>query len=115
VNGLRLLLGLPPHPERVEGLSTPNDDDDSGKPPSAGSEGRRPIAGGRDRVRKSLYAAALQWNPALADCVRAWKSPATPQARPYRLREKAPHLRQHRADQTTTVDPQKARRNCLKL
>src|ERR1700688_247317 len=38
----------------------------------------------------------------------------TPQACPYRLREKTPHLRKHRADQTTTLDHQKARRNDLK-
>lgn len=37
----------------------------------------------------------------------------TPQTRPCRLREEASHLRQHRADQTTTMDPQKARRSDL--
>lgn len=44
-------------------------DDDSGK-----RHGARRIAGGRGRVRKSLYAAALpaafQWNPALVDLYR---------------------------------------------
>ncbi|MGA9727108.1 MAG: hypothetical protein WBE62_08625 [Methylocella sp.] len=53
----RLLLGLP--------LSTTT----AANAPSAGSGGSRCIAGGRDRVRKSLYAAALpatfQWNPVL--------------------------------------------------
>jgi hypothetical protein len=34
------------------------DDFDGGKNPSAGSGGSRGIAGGRDRVRKSFYAAA---------------------------------------------------------
>jgi hypothetical protein len=39
----------------------------------------------------------------------------TPQTRPCRLREKAPHLRQHRAGQTNTLDHQQARQNDLKL
>jgi transposase len=80
-------------------------DDDSGK-----RKGSRHIAGGRDRVRKSLYAAAMpaafQWNPALAALYGRLKIAGKPQACPCRLREKAPHLRQHRADQRNTMDHQ---------
>ncbi len=39
----------------------------------------------------------------------------TPQTCPCRLRKKAPHLRQHRADQRNTMDHQKACQNYLKL
>jgi hypothetical protein len=111
VNRPQLLLGL--HPSSWARRRTMTI---AATAPSAGSGGSRPMAGGRDRVRKSLYSAALpaalQWNPALVGLYARLKIAGyRPPTCPCRLREEASHLRQHRADQTTTMDPQKARRN----
>ena len=63
--------------------------------------GQRRIAGGRHRVRRALYAAALpagfRWNPTLIanyKCLRASGKNHKPD--PHRLRQNTPDLRQRR-------------------
>ena len=71
-------------------------DDDSGT-----HKGQRHIAGGRGRLRRSLFAAALpaafRWNKALIASLRAPdRARQSPQRRSHRLRQEAADLRQHR-------------------
>ncbi len=79
-------------------------DDDSGK-----HKGQRHIAGGRGRLRRSLYAAALpaafRWNAALmALYARLTRPRESPQCCSHRLRQKALDLRQHRRPTRYALD-----------
>ena len=109
VNKWRLSRGLPPSSRARRRTTTT-----AANVPPAGSGGSRHIGGGRDRMRKSLYAAALacglQMEPSIGRLVRPPGSRRqTSQARSCRLRPKAPHLRKYRSCPTNTMDRKKNR------